>query len=255
MKLPRLTKKLYYGDLYLREARARIVKIGTDFLELDATVAFPEGGGQESDSGTITLLNGTSLRFVHAKRLYGDFSGLPEFSDLRVDGVIWHIIHPDDQMKLAELSVDDEVFVHIDVERRARLSLSHTASHFLYLSVGMHRPDAIAQTIGCHIKVDGARFDFAVSERFTQGQTQNIEMSANIFITNAAKITVSAHPAVPDARLWHCGEHTIPCGGTHLDNAAPVGLLQIRRKSVGAGKERLTCTFPHAVIDLSRYHF
>ena len=50
MKFERQTRRLYDSHPYLCETSARIIKIGADFLELDATVAFPEGGGQESTS-------------------------------------------------------------------------------------------------------------------------------------------------------------------------------------------------------------
>lgn len=254
MKLNRRTKKLYYSDFYLSQTEAKIVKIGDDFVELDATVAFPEGGGQEADQGTIALSDGRRLRFVWAKKIYGNLSGLPEFPDVQVDGVIWHMIHPDDQSMLAQLVLGESVSVAIDIERRARLTLSHTASHLLYLGIGKHRPDAIKSTLGCHIKIDGARFDFGVAERFTTEDIGKIEVSANEFVIKNSPITMSAHPVEPDARVWHCENHTIPCGGTHLDHSAPVGLLQVRRKGLGAGKERISCTFSDAIIDLAKYH-
>jgi alanyl-tRNA synthetase len=55
MKFERRTQKLYYEDFFLSEAAAKIVKVGPDYIELDATVAYPEGGGQEADQGTISL--------------------------------------------------------------------------------------------------------------------------------------------------------------------------------------------------------
>lgn len=254
MKLDRRTHKLYYDDFYLSQAEANVVKIGADYIELDATVAYPEGGGQEGDRGTIVLRDGRQIRYIDTKKLYTNLAGLPEFPGVQVDGVIWHMVHPDDQPLLASVTIGEAVTVNIDIERRARLSLSHTASHLMYLGVGMHRPDAVASTVGCHIKVDGARFDFAVRERFTAEQIGQIEASANAFVLAQATIRVSAHPAVPDARLWHMDQHAIPCGGTHLDGAACVGMLQIRRKSLGSGKERLSCDFPAATIELNRYH-
>lgn len=254
MKLERQTHKLYYEDSYLSQVQARIVKVGSDFIELDATVAYPEGGGQEADQGCISLPDGRSLRFIGAKKLYGYFTGLPDFPDVQVEGVIWHMIHPDDQAILRELELGITVSVSIDINRRARLALSHTASHLLYLAVGFERPDAIQSTRGCHIKMNGARFDFGVIERFTSEQISQIQASANQFVVCAAKITISAHPTMPDARRWHCQHHVIPCGGIHLDSAAPVGLMQVRRKGLGTGKERLSCDFPNAVFDLARYH-
>ena len=55
MKLDRRTRKLYYDDFFLSRADARVVKVGPDVIELDATVAYPEGGGQEADHGTLTF--------------------------------------------------------------------------------------------------------------------------------------------------------------------------------------------------------
>lgn len=164
------------------------------------------------------------------------------------------MIHPDDQPMLAALETGSEVSVRIDIERRMRLSLSHTASHLLYVGIGLHRPDAIPSTLGCHIKPDGARFDFGITDRFTSEQIEQIQASANQLVAQCAAITISADPKIPDARKWHCDGHAIPCGGTHLDNAAAVGPMHVRRKRLGAGKERLSCEFSHAVFDRSRYH-
>ncbi|MDQ2823532.1 MAG: hypothetical protein M3Y65_24660 [Pseudomonadota bacterium] len=47
-----------------------MVKAGPDFVELDATVAFPEGGKQESDRGDIALDDGTVLRLIASRRFY-----------------------------------------------------------------------------------------------------------------------------------------------------------------------------------------
>lgn len=253
MQFKRKTDKLYYQNLYAHQANAVITKIGDDFLELSATIAFPEGGGQESDHGEIMTTLGQRLRFDAVKKIYTHPCGLAEFPDLQVDGVIWHMIRPEDRSILANLQLEQLVSVKIDVLRRAQLSLSHTASHVLYMAIGQHRPDAIPGTIGCHIKIDGARFDFSVSERFSANDLENIQTTANQLISNDLPISLSAHPSVPDARLWHCAGQTIPCGGTHLDRTGAVGLLQIKRRGLGSGKERLSCTFPMAQIDISQY--
>ncbi len=254
MKFERRTRKLYYEDFFLSQTQATVVKVGVDYIELDATVAYPEGGGQEADQGTILLPDGRSLRFIWTKKLYAHMSGLPEFQDVKVDGVIWHMINPEDQALLTDVAIGAEVTVIIDIARRARLSLSHTALHLLYLGVGKYRPDAIKNTLGCHIKIDGARFDFGVDERFTCEELARIEEEANGFVSRDARISITVHPSVPDARLWHIEDHTIPCGGIHLDHAAPVGLLQARRKCIGAGKERISCTCPNAEYEIARYH-
>ena len=253
MKFHRQTRKRYYEDDSLGQCEARVIKIEADMIELDATVAFPEGGGQEADHGTITLKNGRALRFIDARKMYGHSPGIEGFPDVQVGGVIWHKVHPDDVPFLNELHVDDSVMVAIDTDRRARLTLSHTASHILYVAVGIVRPDAVKATLGCHIRTDGARFDFGVNERFTPEQVSQIEACANELVARDVAIAMSAHSQEPDLRSWHCEQNQIACGGTHLDRTGPVGRLVVKRKSLGSGKERLSCSFPDAVIDTVRF--
>ncbi|MCW5254950.1 alanyl-tRNA editing protein [Verminephrobacter aporrectodeae subsp. tuberculatae] len=250
----RRTRRLYYEDFLLYKAPARVVRIEDDSIELDATVAYPEGGGQEADHGTIVLDDGTVLRFDDAKKLYLHPAGLAEFPGLQVGGVIKHVIVPEDRLLLRQASLGAPVVVQIDVERRARLALSHTASHLLYLGISQVRPEAIESTIGCHIRPHGARFDFAVENRFEADELARIELVANAYVQSNALVSVSAHAAEPDARLWHCDGRVIPCGGIHLTSAASIGPLQVRRRGLGRGKERISCEFPQAMPALDGYH-
>lgn len=254
MKFHRQTRKRYYEDSYASHCQASVIKIEADAIELDATVAFPEGGGQEADHGTITLNNGNVLRFIDARKMYGHSPEIDGFPDVHVGGVIWHKVHQDDVPLLSDLHIGDSVTVRIDTNRRARLMLSHTASHILYVAVGIIRPDAVQTTLGCHIRTDGARFDFGVHARFTPEQISQIQACANDLVLRNAVITMSAHPQEPDLRSWHCEQYQIACGGTHLDRTGPVGRLVVKRKSLGSGKERLSCSFPDAVFDTACFH-
>lgn len=250
--LNRETEKLYYSNPYLTSCVARVVRIGQDYIELDKTIAFPEGGGQEADHGEITA-GDLSIRFVHAKKMYGMPAHLPDFPDITVGGVIWHMVTPEDQPQLKELKQGQEVIVKIDAVRRAWLALSHTASHLVYLGIGVHRPDAIGATLGCHIKTHAARFDFSVAERFQMEEIAAISTTANALITRRLPIEVFSDRKYPDARYWRCDGQTIPCGGLHLSITTPIVELTVRRKSLGAGKERISCEFPQATIDLANY--
>lgn len=212
MNFSRKNHRLYYEDFFLCEAAARIVRVEKDSIELDATVAYPEGGGQEFDHGFICLENGSVLRFDGAEKIYTRLAGLSEFPGLQVDGVIQHLIAEEDQPLLARLEPGMPVIVRIDVERRARLALSHTASYLLYLGVAKIRPDAIESTIGCHIKTDGARFDFSLETRLSAEELLSIEHLANGYVQRNASITVSLMRGSGTARKksFHAGESIFP---------------------------------------------
>ncbi|MFL1405916.1 alanyl-tRNA editing protein [Marinobacter sp. M1N3S26] len=249
----RTTQKLYYKDQYLTECQANISRLYTEAVELDRTVAFPEGGGQEADHGIIHTPVGM-LRFEQVKRMYGTPCHIEGFKGVKTGGVILHLINTDDLPLLAKLQVGMPVTVRINALRRARLTLSHSASHFLYAAAMNHDYELEERTIGCHIKEDSARFDFLSDEKFDGDSIQKIESVANSLIEQNLPIKLGSLPDCPDARYWRYGGLEIPCGGTHLERPGAIGSLRVRRKNVGKGKERLICEFPEACPDVWRYH-
>jgi len=248
--LNRKTLKRYYDDPLLAECIAHVVKVDGNHIELDATVAYPEGGGQDADHGVIVLPDGRQIRFIHVRRMYGNRALIPDFPDIQVDGIIEHVAHDDDVPLVAFLTEGQQVVVCIDRLRRARLSLSHTASHLLYLGVMKVRPDAVAATLGCHIRPDAARFDFGIADRFKSDEVIEIERLANAMVSRGSEVRVYAHERYSDARYWECEGKVIPCGGTHIQSTAAIGPILISRKSLGKGKERLAVNFHEAMFDL-----
>jgi Ser-tRNA(Ala) deacylase AlaX len=73
----------------------QVTRVHSDGIELLSTVAYPEGGGQEADVGTIELPVGT-VRFVWVKKLYGSPIRLEGFKGGKLGGIIIHSLHPDD---------------------------------------------------------------------------------------------------------------------------------------------------------------
>ncbi|MBI6740822.1 alanyl-tRNA editing protein [Pseudomonas syringae] len=249
----RNTEKLYYKDRYLGSTNTNVTRLYPDAIELDCTVAYPEGGGQEADFGTIELPIGT-VRFIWVKKLYGTPIHLEGFKGGKLGGVILHMVHPDDLYLLDSISEGMAALIRIDILRRERLSLSHSASHFLYAAATSLSEELKHWTIGCHIKENSARFDFLVEESFSSDDISEIERLANELISHHDVIKNYAVFGVEDARMWSYQGIKIPCGGTHLDNPRAIGRLNVRRKRLGKGKERLICDFPNAEIDLSPYH-
>ncbi|HTV85090.1 MAG TPA: alanyl-tRNA editing protein [Dyella sp.] len=253
-KFHRATRKCYYEDPCLYDCMACVIKVGPDYVELDRTVAYPEGGGQESDHGVIIAPDGLQIRFVHARKMYVTKVHIPDMPEVGVDGVVEHVVHDQDRALIEKLRPGMPVMLRIDVVRRSRLSLSHTASHLVYLGVSKVRPDAMARTLGCHIRTTAARFDFAVDNRFTLEELAEIQNIANGFVARNGSVNLYAHPEYPDARYWECEGEVIPCGGTHIGSTGAIGSLVLQRKSLGKGKERVACEFGQAVLKTEAFH-
>lgn len=235
----RATAKRYYEDSNAVEYKAKIVKIHESAIELDETIAYPEGGGQEGDHGWIRLCSDShvAIAFNDTKLSMAMPIFIQDFPSIKTGGIILHQISNTDQ--LDHFQVGDEVWIEIDQERRKNMSLNHTAAHIVYWAVDMYRPSVVDQIIGCHIKTDSARLDFATEERFSQEDIKEIENLSNKLIKAGYPISMHSREDYYDARYWECNGYVIPCGGTHAKNTNELILLKLQRKNIGKGKERL----------------
>lgn len=247
------TQKLYYTDQYLKKATAKITALTEEYIITDRTIAYPEGGGQESDRGWISK-GENRIHFHSATLTEGNPIHLKGFKGGKTGGRIRHHINKYDFCALKGLTPGEHVIVSIDTERRQRLTISHSASHFLYAAILQIRPGLSDRTLGCHIGEERARFDFSTQTPFSQQEVMEIEEIANQMISLNDEIRMEHHPEHLDARVWKYGNLIIPCGGTHLPRPAPIGQIRVSRKNLGKGKERLICSFSQAIIDTSHYH-
>ena len=252
--LERSTTKLYYQKPFLKSCQARIVKIVGNKIELNQTVAYPEGGGQEGDKGYIKTSEGIIIKFIDTQKAYGRPIYLDDFPSIKVETIIHHIVSNDDLDALETIKENDLVQVSIDVERREKLSISHSASHLVFVGVGEVRPEAIKNVKGCHIKESSARFDFSISERFEVDEIEKIKTFANEMVLKNYGISSYCHAGEPEALYWEANGHVIPCGGTHLTETSLIGDINLKRKGMGKNSERLIIKFPNANVDVSKYH-
>lgn len=239
----RSTRKLYHQNPSADCCQARVVKVHERGLELDQTVAFAEGGGQESDHGRIVLSRDPSvvLSFTSVQLTMAELLHLDNFPTCKTGGVI---VHETDQSELLALFQEgDEVEVQIDMARRQALSRYHSAAHMLYWAIEERHPEVAHHTIGCHITPESGRFDFATEQRFSAEDIAALEARSNELIAQDAAISVYGREDYPDARYWECAGHIIPCGGTHARHCHELRPITVKRKNIGKGKERLMFTW------------
>ena len=61
------TIRLYWEDDHCFNTEAHVVGVQDDAIAFDQTCFYPGGGGQPSDSGTVTLSSGEVLEIVSAR--------------------------------------------------------------------------------------------------------------------------------------------------------------------------------------------
>jgi len=236
-KLPP-TEQMYYADAYMKEFNAKVLKvINSQYVVLDRTCFYPEGGGQPADHGFLTFGN------VKA-----------EVIDVRKVGrVIVHKIKGSFAPKEGAV-----VKGMLDWDKRYALMKAHTATHLVN--------GAARRVLGEHVwqhgtqkGVESTRLDISHYRRLTPEEIHKIETLANQAILANMPVTTEWMPrneaesrygfrlyqggAVPgkDIRVVKTGDWDVEaCAGTHLKRTGEIGFLKIvYTERIQDGVERL----------------
>lgn len=239
------TKKLYYNDVFATDCIATVVsKHNEKGIILDQTVAFPEGGGQMGDHGTLHILDKElKIYFNDTQKGVGRLLPLSDFPSIQVDTPIYHSVN---KSEFNQIDVGDKVKVEIDTERRTKLMQNHTGIHLVIMGIEKLYPGLSKWIKGAAIKEDNARIDFAKQEKFSQEDIGFITNYVNELIEKDYKINVYPHPDEPEAWYWECCGFKMPCGGTHLPSTSFLKNVVVKRKTRGKGIERIIAEFPDA---------
>lgn len=211
-----MTKKIFWQNPYQTECTAIVREMNGNKIKLDQTIFFAFSGGQESDEGTIG-----GMKVINAIK-QGDKESIIDI-EYEVE-------------KTPDFKVGDEVEVKINGQRRASLRNLHSAAHIAYYFIA----DELGKVkiMGSNIAEDKARIDFLYDKPITNFLSQ-IEDKVNHFLKEDHAIVMKNDDEKPDLRWWTCGEWKMPCGGTHPKFTKEIGSIELRRKNIGFGKERI----------------
>lgn len=207
-----MTNKQFWVDPYQTEHLTRVSWIEHDQVELEETIFYAESGGQESDTGTI--------------------AGVPVVKAQKLGQSIRYTLQ-----QTPAFGVGDEVWVRIDWPRRYRLMKLHFAAE-LVLEL-FYRHDAQLEKIGAHISEEKSRIDFYWPQNITP-LLPDLARQANRLINDDLPVISAFSDQALERRYWKVeGFAQVPCGGTHLKRTSEVGPIQLKRKNIGGGKERI----------------
>jgi len=230
-----MTEILYFPSAeacYAREFDGRVVERGADYVVLDRTLFYAEGGGQPYDTGALEWEGGTSR--IHRV--------------LKENGVVKHFID--------RMPEGDAVHGVVDWERRYAHMRYHTSQHLLS---GIVWNVYGARTVGNQLYADRARVDFQPVS-FTPDDLKRIEDECNRTISEALPVRIyeedrvrveneigdrSLVDLIPKhitrLRVVRVGDRDYcPCGGTHLRNTSEIGRVRItERRSKGKDTDRI----------------
>ncbi|MGQ9787913.1 MAG: alanine--tRNA ligase [Candidatus Hadarchaeaceae archaeon] len=239
------TRLLYYQDQYLREFTARVMRTVDNFVILDRTAFYPEGGGQPGDIGVLERA-GARVEVENT---------------LKAGDVVLH------QCRGAVLKPGQRVVGRIDWERRKSLMAHHTGTHIIL--------GAARRVLGPHVWQQGAqkgtersRLDISHHKRVELKDLQEIERLANEVIVQNRAIRVNwmnrneaeqkygfdlYQGGVVPGKLVRVvdieGWNTQACAGTHFQRTGETGFIKIiRAERIQDGIERLEFAVGEAAL-------
>jgi Ser-tRNA(Ala) deacylase AlaX len=234
------TKLLYLDDTRRCEADARVLRVlpagdGRHVVILDATVFYPQGGGQPTDRGKITTPGGT-LNVQRASIVDGD-------------------VHHAGMVYEGSIEPGDPAHLVIDAELRKTHEQLHTGGHLVMTAVdrlvgyypikSYHFPD------NPYVEFDGAfpaerrgnlvtELHEAVDSMVT-GDSEVIIRYAYTADLHADGIYVPARiPAGNLTRVVVTAGYQSPCRGTHVQRLGELSGLRISALEVKYGRTRVS---------------
>jgi alanyl-tRNA synthetase len=242
------TKPLYYEDVNLNDFTAEIIHVDPPYIIFDQTIFYPEGGGQPSDIGTLTV---------------PDLKASYDIVDVQKSGsVIRHKIAQSDQTKgepeFADLKKGMKVSGNLDWNRRLSLMQHHSSTHIILGAARKVLGEHVWQA-GAQKAVDRARVDITHYAKITSEQLREIEIVANTTVLEARPITANwfnrdeaekkygfrlYQGGVPPGKLIRVVEiadfDVEACAGTHCESTSQVGTIKVLRSDrIQDGVERL----------------
>lgn len=224
------TELLYLSDSQIFETHGAILEIHQDskgfYFILDKTIFYPQGGGQASDTGSISFTSGESAEVYHVAC---------------VEDKVHHYVKEDPR----HLKVGTLGLMSVDKERRLLNTRSHSAGHLLGHIFEQLHPQSKAVK-GHHFP--GECYVEFLFPKETPGQDLTIinkaieevigkDLSSKTFLVEKEAIIALNLPyeiqTNKPLRVHEINDYKpIPCGGTHVKSLQQIGKIIVTKVKV-----------------------
>lgn len=250
-----ITKRLYQTDPYAVKTAAVIIAVreknGKDVIACDSSVFYPEGGGQPSDTGSVSL--------SESQKVFG----ISRAFDESLTGDVWHIT----DAPAGTFNTGDRVELNIDWDLRFRNMQRHCGEHMLSgtmntlfggINKGFHMGD---EYITIDIDLGGRMLtdeELDLAERTVNSAIwADLPVTVTWFDDYESSLALPVRKQVPhDGRVsvvtvgdlndpYDC----IACCGTHPARSSEVGLLAIYKREPNKGMNRIYFDCGKAAFD------
>ncbi len=215
-------------------------------LVFDRTPFYAEMGGQVGDTGFILSDSGEKIAILNT---------------VKENNLTIHLAERIPQ------DCEGAFSLHVDTERRARITCNHTATHLL--------DQALREILGTHVEQKGSfvgpdyfRFDFSHFSKMTDEEIVAAERRVNQLIRSDYALDEKRDATMDEAkamgaialfgekygdrvRVVKFGDSVELCGGTHASSTGRIGFFKIVSEgAVAAGVRRIEAVTGAAAEDL-----
>jgi alanyl-tRNA synthetase len=253
------TEQMYYADQYMKEFNAKVFKvINSEYVVLDKTCFYPEGGGQPADHGFLSFDNVTA-EVVDVQKVGRVIVHKVKSPYILPEKIIGGKFVQEHKNKAEDMPKEGvAVKGVIDWDKRYALMKAHTATHLVNGAARRVLGEHVWQ-YGTQKGLESSRLDISHYRRLTPEEVHKIEVLANQAVLANMQVETAWMPrneaesrygfrlyqggAVPgkEIRVVKTGDWDVEaCAGTHLNRTGEIGFIKIvYTERVQDGVERL----------------
>lgn len=217
----------------------------------DSTIFYVQGGGQPSDTGTMTIDVATKADSIF------------EVKSVRQPAQGSQILHLGRFIPVGTTKFDEgeEVQQHVDAEKRNLYSRLHTGGHILGLAINALCREGVLPPL---TESKASHYPDAAAVEFTgliEGKHKDaIQAKADEFVRSARPVKIHWWPMeellkkcngvtegfeLPEGEVMGRvvemeGLGSYPCGGTHVQDCSQVGKIEVKKISRSKGVSRVS---------------